>query len=259
MSGDLLLDCVLSSAALFFLCWLVSLIKKDASIIDSIWGLSFVVHAQVAFWHWSLPSLSQFVMITLVTLWGLRLSYHIAVRSIGKGEDYRYQAMRERNSPGFWWKSLVYIFAFQWLLSVVISAPLFWTMTQDLSEDHSWLVILGSIIWLLGFGFEVVGDRQLKAFKANPENKGQVLDSGLWALTRHPNYFGDGLLWWGYYVLALASGGYLTFFGPLIMSIFLRKVSGVDLLEKRLKKTKPGFEEYMKTTPAFIPDLRKLL
>ena len=115
------------------------------------------------------------------------------------------------------------------------------------------LDILGIAVWALGFFFEAVGDYQLTAFKANPANKGKVLNIGLWRFTRHPNYFGDATQWWGFYLIALAAGGWWTIFSPLFMTYLLLKVSGVAMLETTLKERKPEYAEYIRKTSAFIP------
>ena len=251
---------LLCSGLLFFTFWLLSLKLNNAGIVDVIWGLSFVVLAWASAWQLDSLNIEQVLLLMMVTTWGTRLGVHIGLRNLGKPEDYRYQNIRKRLSPGFAFKSLVYVFGLQFVLSAVIASPIFWVFSKQYSADvpSTWAV-LAMIIWTIGFYFEVAGDYQLQQFKKKPENKGQLLTTGLWSLTRHPNYFGDGLLWWGFYCMALPSHGYITIVGPIIMNLFLRRVSGVDLLEKRLKKVKPGFEDYMKSTPAFVPSFRKLL
>lgn len=242
------------SGLLFFICWIVATLQRDLSLVDRIWGSSFVVHGVVAILHLEHPHFYQWILVSMVGLWGGRLSVYLSIRNWGKGEDYRYQAMRARNGKNYWLTSLFMVYGVQWILSILISFPLFWSLTQTTSYS-SMIFWLGSLVWLVGFAFESIGDWQLQKFKKNPQNKGKLLTTGLWKYTRHPNYFGDGLLWWGYFLIALASGGWWTFFGPLLMTLLLRKVSGVDLLEKRLKKTKPEFQSYMENTPAFIPKI----
>lgn len=136
----------------------------------------------------------------------------------------------------------------------VISTPILAAQYYAEPDKFTWLDILGAAIWGIGFYFEALGDWQLARFKSDPANKGKLLTSGVWRTTRHPNYFGDAAQWWGFYLIALATGsGWWTVFSPLIMSFLLRNVSGVSLLEKNLKETKPGYAEYVATTNAFIP------
>ncbi|UYN90818.1 MAG: DUF1295 domain-containing protein [Anaerolineales bacterium] len=234
--------------------WLLSLPIKDSSIVDMFWGTGFVTLA------WLYASLSEgagdparrWLLLALVTIWGFRLAIHIARRNHGKGEDFRYAEWRREGGASWWWRSFFKVFLLQGVLLWGISAPLLAAVLGR--QPLGWLDILAVLAWLVGFYFEAVGDWQLVRFKANPANKGKVLDSGLWALTRHPNYFGDALQWWAFWLLALASGlGWWTVLSPLIMTWLLRYVSGVDMLDRALAKRKPGYAAYMKRTPAFIP------
>ena len=252
------LSAVSASVGLFVLTWLLSIRLKNVSIMDCIWGLSFVVISWAAFSQLAEYSTTQLVLLAIVSIWGLRLSLYLIKRAWGKEEDYRYQSIRAKYDPGFWWKSLGIVFAFQFVLSLLISSPLIYVFLQGKQEAHPIFLAFAVLLWAIGFYFEVVGDWQLTQFKNNPQNKGKVLDTGVWHLTRHPNYFGDGLQWCAFYLVAAGIGGFWTIYSPVMMVYFLRRVTGADLLEKKLVKSKPGFEEYMRTTPAFIPDLRKL-
>src|SRR6266404_4565892 len=225
-----------ATAALMLGVWLLSLVKKDASIVDTFWGLGFVLIA------------------ALTGVWGLRLAAHIFFRNKDKGEDFRYKAMRARHGKRFPVVSLYSVFAVQGLLMWVISLPLQIGETSRLPARLTWLDWAGATIWLIGFGFESIGDLQLARFKANPKNKGKVMERGLWRYTRHPNYFGDALLWWGFFVIAVSTpSGVWTLISPLIMTALLMKVSGVALLEKTLMKTKPAYRDYVARTNAFFP------
>ncbi|EAY32037.1 DUF1295 domain-containing protein [Microscilla marina] len=238
--------------------WLVSLTIKDASIIDVFWGLGFFIIAwlygsQVGF---ELLSTRNWVLLMMVTVWGLRLTIYLAIRNLGKGEDYRYVAMRKQNGKHFWWISYFRVFVLQGFLLWMISA----VYLPALSVSGSLLLLdyLGILFWSIGLFFEAVGDAQLRRFKQNPANYGKVMDKGLWHYTRHPNYFGDAMVWWGFFMFGLSQWQGLYFiFCPLIMTLFLLKVSGVALLETKLKKTKPQYAEYIRKTPAFIPGLPK--
>lgn len=235
------------------LLWIYSVRIKNASIVDTYWGPGFVLQVWVYFLLTPDGYLPRKLLIAaLVTIWGLRLGLHIHQRNHGKPEDFRYQEFRRKYGPErYWWVSFFQVFLLQGVLMFVIGAPLL--IAQAGPGPIGLVDGLGVLVWIIGFYFEAVGDAQLKAFKANPANKGKLLNTGLWAYTRHPNYFGDSAQWWGYYLLAVSAGGWWSIFSPIIMTLFLVKVSGVGLLEKTLAKTKPGYKEYMDTTSAFIP------
>jgi steroid 5-alpha reductase family enzyme len=239
---------------LMTLLWLVSLALKNSSIVDIFWGLGFIIVAWVAFFltpDGVLPR--KLLLCALVTIWGLRLAIHIFVRNWGKPEDYRYQAWRKAAGTSWWWRSFFRVFMLQGVLLWIISTPLLAAQHSAQPSQLIWLDALAVLVWLVGFFFEAVGDWQLAHFKANPANKGKVLSSGVWRYTRHPNYFGDATQWWAYYLIALAAGGWWTIFSPVIMTLFLMRVSGVTLLEKTLKVEKPGYKEYTENTSEFIP------
>jgi steroid 5-alpha reductase family enzyme len=239
--------------SLLTLLWIISLVIKDASIIDSFWGLGFVILAW--FYYFKTAENQSFralVLCILVTLWGVRLALHIYIRNHGQGEDYRYQAMRAEHGKSFWWVSYLRVYLLQGFLLWIIAVPLL--IGQISSENNLQLTdYLGVIIWTVGFLFEAIGDWQLVQFKKNPENKGKVMNTGLWKYTRHPNYFGDAFLWWGYYLFTFSVGGYWTIFSPILMTFLLMRVSGVALLEKKLVETKPQYLDYVENTPAFFP------
>lgn len=241
-------------AGLFFGLWLVSLAVRDASIVDIFWGISFVVVAWVTALVADGATDRRIVFVVLVSVWGLRLSGYLAWRNLGKGEDYRYQAMRERYVPRFWLISLFVVFGLQAALSWVVSLPV---QAGQVPADPDGLVPLdyvGIVVWATGLAFESIGDWQLARFKADPANRGAVMDRGLWRYTRHPNYFGDFLVWWGLYLVALATvDAWWTVVGPLVMSVLLIRVSGAALLERSLRKRRPGYEGYVRRTSAFFP------
>lgn len=243
-----------ATAALMLGVWLLSLIKKDASLVDTFWGLGFVLIAAVCCAIGEGYAMRRILITVLTAIWGLRLAGHIFFRNKGRGEDFRYKAMRARHLKRFPVVSLYSVFAVQGLLMWVISLPLQIGETSRLPARLTWLDWAGATIWLIGFGFESIGDLQLARFKADPKNKGKVMDRGLWRFTRHPNYFGDALLWWGLFLIALTTpSGVWTLIGPLIMTALLMKVSGVALLEKTLMKTKLEYRDYVGRTNAFFP------
>lgn len=236
------------------LIWIISLIRKDASIVDRFWGILFIflsvlyLKAEDAI-HWR-----SGLIFSLVIIWGTRLSIHIHLRNRNHGEDIRYKRMRKEHKQAFWWYSYFSVFLFQGFLATVISLPLYFSFSVENTGPISVFDIAGLLFWLTGFIFEAGGDWQLNQFKKNPANKGKLLTTGFWAQCRHPNYFGDACLWWGYFLFALnTEWGWLTIISPIIMSYFLRYVSGVTLLERDLKKSKPNYKDYISNTPAFIP------
>ncbi len=235
------------------LLWLISLRLKNASIIDTFWGIIFIMIAWLAFALTPQGYLPRKQLIcTLVTIWGLRLAIHIGIRNWGKPEDFRYAKWRANNSETWWWISFFQVFLLQGFLIWIISAPLITAQTSGFPAILTPLDGLGTIVWIIGFIFEAIGDFQLILFKTNPANQGKLLTSGLWKITRHPNYFGEAVLWWGIYMIALAAGQGWTIFSPILMSFLLIMISGVAMLEQTMK-LKPGYEEYIHKTRVFIP------
>lgn len=239
---------------LMTLLWLISLALKDSSIVDIFWGTGFVITFWIA--TFLVPgNLSARIILLgiIVTVWGLRLSLYIFSRNAGKGEDFRYAAWREEAGPSWWWRSFFKVFFLQGFLMWIIAIPLIAAQTGDTTSPLKCLDYTGAALWLVGFIFEAGGDWQLARFKANPGNKDKLLTTGLWSLTRHPNYFGDAAQWWGFYLIAASAGAFWTILSPIIMTFLLMKVSGVVMLEKALKDSKPGYEEYIARTSAFFP------
>ena len=245
----LLNACVI--AVLMLTVWLISLPLRDVSIVDIAWGFGFVLVAWTTYVAGKKPE-SDLLLPVLATVWGLRLSGYLAWRKAGTPEDFRYREMRDYHPRSFPMRSLLTIFALQGILMWIIALPL---QTVNSSGTPSVaLTLIGVLLWVAGLLFESIGDWQLARFKSDPTNAGRVMDRGLWRYTRHPNYFGDFLVWWGFYFLALASGSpWWSVVGPIIMSVLLMKVSGVTLLEKSLKNRKVGYAEYVARTNAFFP------
>ena len=246
---------VLSGIAIFILMtllWLVSLALKNSSIVDIFWGIGFILVTWLAFalTQGYLPR-KQLVAI-LVTIWGLRLAIHIGIRNWGKPEDFRYAKWSEENGAHWWWISFFQVFLLQGILMWIISAPLLAAQTSGFPAILTPLDLIGTSVCILGLLFETIADLQLTRFKTDPSNKGKLLTTGLWKYSRHPNYFGEAAVWWGFYVIALAAGYGWTIFSPIIMTYLLLKVSGVAMLERTMKH-KPGYEEYMQRTNAFLP------
>lgn len=231
--------------------WFISLLKRNASIVDGAWALMFVaaaaVYAHGAGQH---TGRMAFILVLLV-LWAVRLSGHIIVRNWGEPEDRRYRDIREKYEPHFALKSLGMIFWFQAGLAWLISMPLWPALTVPVESGG--VDLLAVIVWIAGMSFESVGDWQLSRFKRDPANRGKVMDRGLWRYTRHPNYFGEGLIWWSFYLFAVQSGAWWTIVGPLLLTYLLLKFSGVTLMEQTIVERRPAYREYMARTNAFLP------
>ncbi len=238
--------------AVMVLLWLVSVRLRDASIVDPFWGTGFALVAWTGLVGRAAGA-RPLLVAALTTLWGLRLSVHLLARNLGHGEDPRYQAIRKRVGPRFPLASLVIVFLFQGLLLWLISLPLQVAMTAPAPADLTVLAGAGAALWAVGLFCEAVGDVQLTRFRADPQSRGKVLDTGLWRYTRHPNYFGDALLWWGLSGFALATGAWWALFAPALMTFLLLRVSGVTLLERTLVLRRPEYRAYVARTSAFIP------
>jgi len=239
---------------LLILLWIVSVFIKNVSIVDLFWGFGFVVIN--AFYVFSSTEISdrQMLLLVLVSLWGLRLSFYLGWRNIGKAEDFRYQEFRKKYGPErYWWFSFFQTFLLQGVLMMLISTPLLGANFGEQNSGLQWLDYAGILVWIIGFTFEAGGDIQLARFKSNPQNKGKVLNTGFWKYTRHPNYFGDSAVWWSYALFSIAAGSYWLSLGSVLMTLLIIKVSGVALLEKSLTSTKPQYSEYIRKTNAFIP------
>ncbi len=231
--------------------WGASLIHRDVSIVDRLWALMFLIVALVTAVMHEGNSWRSTVVLLLTGLWACRLSGYITYRNWGKGEDRRYQEIRRKNEPYFPLKSFYLIFLFQALLAGIIALPLHVAIMS--SEPLGALEVLGIAFWAVGMFFETAGDFQLSRFKGKPENRGRVMDEGLWRYSRHPNYFGESMIWWGFYLMALGVGGWWTLISPLLMTFLLLKVSGVALLEKDMGQRHPSYRDYIQKTNAFFP------
>lgn len=250
-----MLSAALAIVVLMLVTWGISLAIKNASIVDIVWGFGFVVVA------WTvrltaddeLDAARGWLLVAMVTIWGLRLAGYLAWRNLGHGEDYRYRAMRKHHGPKFPIISLYTVFGLQGVLMWIVSLPVQIGQTDDTPEIGV-IAIIGIAAWLVGLFFEVVGDAQLARFKADPSNAGKVMDRGLWKYTRHPNYFGDCCVWWGIALVAAETGtGAIGLIGAVVMTVLLRRVSGVTFLEKTIVKRRAGYQEYIERTSPFIP------
>lgn len=248
------LEALLVIFIMMSLLWLVSVIIKNVSIVDMFWGAGFVLTSGFYFLNTEGLMLRKVIIMSLVAIWGLRLSFYVAWRNHGKGEDFRYKEFRRNyGEKRYWWISFFQVFMLQGILMWLISAPLLGAQYFGHDRSLGLLDFVGMLFWVTGIAFEAGGDFQLAAFKADPLNKGKVLDKGFWRYTRHPNYFGDSSAWWGYAFICLGAGSIVPIIGSLLMTLMIIKVSGVALLEKSLSVQKPEYSEYIRKTSAFIP------
>jgi len=250
------LQALLWITLLAFGAWLLSLRKNDVSIVDSFWPLLILTGTATYAMLAQQPGPRTLVVLALVGLWAVRLAAHITWRHWGEPEDRRYQAIRARNQPNFDYKSLVLVFALQAVLAWVVSSLVLSAVLNP--RPWSWLDSLGVIVIVAGALFEAVADWQLARFKSDPAHKGKVMDQGLWRYSRHPNYFGEFCVWWGFYLVALsAQGWWWAIASPVLMTVLLLKVSGVALQEKDIAERRPGYRDYIARTNAFFPGARR--
>ena len=238
--------------AMSALTWLASLYKRDVSIVDSVWSL-FFLGALLTWWLSPIANGPRAtVTVALVGLWALRLCGYLTWRNWGHPEDRRYQAIRARNQPNYELKSLVIVFALQALLAWWIALPILPVLKS--SQPWGWLDSLGATIFITGLILETMADAQMARFKAQPKGKDAVLNTGLWRYSRHPNYFGESVVWWGFYLMALGAGAPLWLVtSPLLINFLLVKVSGVPMLEQDIAERRPAYRDYILSTSSFIP------
>ncbi len=234
--------------------FLVALRLGRHAVVDVAWGLGFVSVAVAAFLTSAGEGdgLRRSLLLAMTALWGLRLAVHIGRRSRGHGEDPRYEAMMAKapGNPTWFAFRRVYLTqgAIMWFVSLPVQVGSFETPAVG------WLVWLGVAVWAVGLFFETIGDAQLQRFRDDPDSKGQVLDTGLWRYTRHPNYFGDACVWWGISLVAFSAWpGILTILSPVVMTWFLAKGTGKPLLEKGMAERRPGYTDYVRRTSGFFP------
>jgi steroid 5-alpha reductase family enzyme len=240
----------------FTLLWVVSLAIGNASIVDIFWGPGFVLVGVASLLGLTgEPTTRGLLVVGLATIWAARLALHIGIRNAGAGEDFRYRQWREEAGSSFWWISYFKVFLLQAVLLWIASSPLLLAQRPGPAAGLTAYDGLGIALFVFGFAFETIADWQLARFKRDPNNRGQVMRAGLWSRSRHPNYFGEAVLWWGLGLLALPAGGWLALLGPLLMTFMLLKVSGVAMLDAALIERRPGYAEYVRSTPAFFPSL----
>ncbi len=232
--------------------FLISFIKKRNDVADVAWGLGFILMTWASFFLSSDSNIRGLLVGILVSIWGLRLAWHIHARNKGKAEDYRYLAWRKEWGKWFYIRSYFQVYFLQGVFLFLIVSPVL-LINRNAGTSLGLLDFLGVTVWLLGFYFETVGDAQLARFIKNPENKGKLMQDGLWAHTRHPNYFGEVTQWWGIWLVALSTpNGWLGIIGPITITFLILKVSGIPMLEKKMAEN-PEFESYKKRVSMFLP------
>ena len=237
------------------LVWALCTLRRNLGLVDIFWSL-FVLVAALCFVREAPEPTSRMLLVLLLAgIWAVRLAAYLAVRNRNAPEDHRYQAIRARNQPHFAWKSLYLVFGLQAVLAFIVSLPLYAAMTS--TAPLSVLDVAGAALVVAGVMVESIADAQLADFRDDPANRDAVLDQGLWRYSRHPNYFGEFCVWWGFFLLALAAGGWWSIASPLLMSLLLMRVSGVTLMEKDIKGRRPGYAGYVARTNAFFPGPRR--
>lgn len=246
-----MVSAIVSVILYFHLLYLLALLLKDNSVADVGWGISFVLLAVVLACTTTMAP-PHWLLLVLVCVWGVRLSFHIAMRKVGAEEDFRYKQWREAWGKTVVWRSYLQVFLLQMIIMFIIALPLFLAFHAKVLP-FDLMTIVGALICCVGLYFEVVADYQLRQFKKQSSNDGKLITSGLWRYSRHPNYFGEACFWWGIALIALpAPYGYWGLLGALTITLLLRFVSGVPMLEKKYADN-PEFQAYAEVTPIFIP------
>ena len=238
------------------LLWFISIRIKDSSIIDIYWGFGFVLIA----WACLISnqnnnlsiSITQWLLIAMVTLWGLRLTFYLAKRNLGHGEDYRYVKMRNASKRDWKYVSYFRVFMLQGVLQAIISTPIFIIFSDNQSSHQIPIILIALFLFIVGFLFESIADQQMKVFKSDPENSSMIMNKGLWKYSRHPNYFGDFLQWFAIFVLSLTAGSFFGVIAPIMMLFIFFKLT-IRLLEKPQAKKRPGYNQYIDDTNMFFP------
>lgn len=251
MGWDVYLAALPTLLVLAVLGWLLSLLLRNVNLVDSLWSLFILAAAMTYASMLSEPGPRTVLILALVALWALRLAGYLTLRNWGKPEDRRYQAIRAKHSPGFAWKSLYIVFGLQAVIAWLISLPLYAALNS--STPLGLLDAFGVTLVLAGLSIETLADLQLARFKRDTTNRGRVLDQGLWRYSRHPNYFGEACVWWGFGLLASAAGAWWALASPALMTFLLLRVSGVVLLERDIAERRPAYRDYIARTSAFVP------
>ena len=234
--------------------WGLSVLRRNANLVDELWGISQLVVVAVSLLAGETRTARSWLCAALVTAWGLRLSIHLVTRDRGRGEDFRHRQARERHGKSFVWRSLPEIFWFQLIGGgLVVGLPMFAVVSQP-QPALGWVDGTAAALWIIGFSLETIADTQLRRFRANPANRARVLDQGLWRYSRHPNYFGEVMIWVGIALFGVAAGRWWSLFSPLMVFVITTRITGVATMDRHLKKTRgEEYARYVNTTSAFIP------
>lgn len=243
-----------AASGLMGLGWIAGLLRRNVTIADSLWGPGFMLIAWLSFFGGNGFQGRKILLTLLVTLWGLRLFIHLSIRNRGKGEDPRYKAWRDKYGRKFWIVSLYKVFLVQALFQWIISLGVQYGQMAQFPARLTWLDFAGTGIWTVGLAVESAADFQLRRFLADPANRGKVMDQKLWRYSRHPNYFGETLIWWGLFVIVLSTPwGAWTIISPLLITYTLLRLTGVTLMEETEFSKNPDYQAYIEKTNAFIP------
>lgn len=249
---DSILTAGLTIAVFMIIVFIIAQTIKNNSIVDIGWGLGFIATALILLFEKGQFNNYNFVFISMILIWGLRLALHIFLRARGKGEDFRYAQWRKEWGKNAAAKAFFKVFVLQGIIMLIVALPIIIVFSSAKNQLNVFSLI-GFLIFAFGFLFESIADFQLYCFKKNPENKGKIITSGLWKFTRHPNYFGEAVLWWGIAIFTIGAENYIiSFISPVVINLLLVFVSGVPLLEKKYAGN-IEWEEYKKVTPAFVP------
>jgi len=238
---------------LFTILWGVSVSLRNSSIVDIWWGPGILLIGLIYYFTSDGYPLRAQLTLALLAIWAIRLAAHVGARNIGNGEDYRYEKMREEREDTWWWYSYVTVFLPHALIAWVVSLPLYFAIVSLVPAQLNTFDSLGVMLIVIGLFFEIVSDEHLRRFRSVPGSDTRVLDTGLWRYSRHPNYFGEAIVWWGFGMIGVATGGVPGLIGPAIMTFLLVRVTGVPLLESAMVETKPGYADYAARTSVFIP------
>lgn len=240
-----------------FVCsfFIIAIVKKDNSVIDIGWGLGFILISVVSLSFINKLELKHLIINTLTIIWGLRLSIYLFIRNHKKGEDFRYKKWREEWKKYFIIRSFFQVFLLQGFFMLIVALPL---INTNSSSNFNFQLndLIGILIWIIGFYFQALGDYQLFKFKKDIKNKNKIMRYGLWKYTRHPNYFGESLMWWGIFIISIgAKNEFISIISPITISFLLLKVSGIPMLEDKYKSNEE-YLEYIKNTSSFIPKFK---
>ena len=233
--------------------YIISLVLKRSDIADVAWGIGFVLICLLSYFRYDTNAVAYIVYL-LVSIWGGRLSLYILLRSRNKKEDFRYNNWRKEWGKSFVWRSFLQVFLLQAIFLYIIALPILFITGVSNAQISVWS-ICGVVIWVIGFAFQSIADAQMAKFRKNKTAADSIIQTGLWKYSRHPNYFGEVLMWWGVFIIVFPfSGSFYYIVSPIMITLLIRYVSGVPMLEEKYKDN-VAFQEYKKKVPALLPRL----